>query len=264
MPDRCGRWSLRSRHAGRSGRTCAGGQLHHPHEPKGTQHEAVQAHRAARGRGQGPRRAHRPGPRPPVRHHHRRSARQGRVELTTVETNEYETLRSQIAADEKRYDTAKTDLGELQRAAADEDSSDTAAGQTTQTPAARAAEGDKVGSAGAPEQRGYDQQHRVTAEKRTYSRDTEQREGVSFINDLLAATLDRSNYDAAERLARHMKEERVERGASSCTRAVGTGAFAGLTVPQYLTDLYAPAVAGPVAVRRRLQQAPPARPGHAA
>jgi hypothetical protein len=39
-----------------------------------------------------------------------------------------------------------------------------------------------------------------------------------------------------------MQEERVER-AEYLQRAVGTGAFAGLTVPQYLTDMYAPAVA---------------------
>jgi hypothetical protein len=168
--------------------------------------------------------------------------RQGRNELTTVETSEYESLRAQIDADEKRYDAAKADLAELQRADAEETRSDAAASQTVETPAARAATGDKVGSEGSTEQRGYDQQHRVTSEKRTYSRDSEQREGVSFINDLLGATLDRSNYDAAERLQRHMKEERVERGAK-LTRAVGTGAFAGLTVPQYLTDLYAPAVA---------------------
>jgi hypothetical protein len=42
-----------------------------------------------------------------------------------------------------------------------------------------------------------------------------------------------------------MAEERVERGrvAWQLERAAGTGAFAGLTVPQYLTDLYAPAAA---------------------
>jgi hypothetical protein len=37
-----------------------------------------------------------------------------------------------------------------------------------------------------------------------------------------------------------MAEERVER-AEYLQRAVGTGAWAGLTVPQYLTDMYAPA-----------------------
>jgi hypothetical protein len=48
--------------------------------------------------------------------------------------------------------------------------------------------------------------------------------------------------EAEQRLIRHMQEERVERGAY-LERAVGTGAFAGLTVPQYLTEMYAPAVA---------------------
>jgi hypothetical protein len=49
--------------------------------------------------------------------------------------------------------------------------------------------------------------------------------------------------EAQHRLSRHMQEERVERG-QYLQRAAGTGAFAGLTVPQYLTDLYAPATAG--------------------
>jgi hypothetical protein len=48
--------------------------------------------------------------------------------------------------------------------------------------------------------------------------------------------------EAEQRLARHMQEERVERG-QYLERAAGTGAFAGLTVPQYLTEMYAPAVA---------------------
>jgi hypothetical protein len=39
-----------------------------------------------------------------------------------------------------------------------------------------------------------------------------------------------------------MREEAVERGVQ-VQRAVGTGAFAGLTVPQYLTEMYAPATA---------------------
>jgi hypothetical protein len=47
---------------------------------------------------------------------------------------------------------------------------------------------------------------------------------------------------AQTRLARHMSEERVERG-QYLERATGTGAFAGLTVPQFLTEMFAPAVA---------------------
>lgn len=85
----------------------------------------------------------------------------------------------------------------------------------------------------------YDQVARVGADKRTYSPDNA-REGVSFLRDIVSR-LD-GDFRAAERLSRHMDEERVERG-ELLVRDVGTGAFSGLTVPQYLTDLVAPAVA---------------------
>lgn len=78
----------------------------------------------------------------------------------------------------------------------------------------------------------------VKSEARTYTRHAERTEGRSFIADLLARK--EGDFDAAQRLARHMAEERAERGAQIEARAVGTGAFAGLVVPQYLTDLVAP------------------------
>ena len=64
--------------------------------------------------------------------------------------------------------------------------------------------------------------------------------GAAFERDVAAAFL--GDYEAQDRLRRHTAEERVERG-EYLERAAGTGAFAGLTVPQYLTDLYAPATA---------------------
>ena len=79
----------------------------------------------------------------------------------------------------------------------------------------------------------------VTTEARTYAAETDAR-GAAFESDVAAAFL--GDYEAQARLARHMQEERVERG-DQLTRAAGTGAFAGLTVPQYLVDLYAPAAA---------------------
>ncbi len=85
----------------------------------------------------------------------------------------------------------------------------------------------------------YDDVVRVGAEKRTYSPDSA-REGFGFISDVVGR-LD-GDFAAAERLSRHMAEERVER-AGVLTRDVGTSQFSGLTVPQYLTDLVAPAVA---------------------
>lgn len=87
----------------------------------------------------------------------------------------------------------------------------------------------------------YDQVHRVGREERTYRPDLDRR-GRQFERDVVAAALS-DDYAARDRLARHMAEEHVERGGQLEERAAGTGAFAGLVVPQYLTDLYAPAAA---------------------
>jgi HK97 family phage major capsid protein len=85
----------------------------------------------------------------------------------------------------------------------------------------------------------YDQVARVGQEPRTYTREND-RKGAEFVRDVTRQFLFRDP-ESESRLARHMQEERVER-AKYLTRAAGTGAFAGLTVPQYLTDMYAPAV----------------------
>lgn len=82
---------------------------------------------------------------------------------------------------------------------------------------------------------------RVGQEPRTYAPENDKR-GKRFLRDVGAAFL--GDFSAQERLSRHMAEERVERAAyfdGLEQRAAGTGAFAGLVVPQYLTDLYAPA-----------------------
>lgn len=86
---------------------------------------------------------------------------------------------------------------------------------------------------------------KVTAEARTYSPEAERRDGQSFLLDVAASFVPSVGFreGASERLARHMQEERTERGAAIESRAAGTGAFAGLVVPQYLTDMVAPAVA---------------------
>jgi HK97 family phage major capsid protein len=70
---------------------------------------------------------------------------------------------------------------------------------------------------------------KVTREARTYSADTD----ASFVKDAFTAKFS-NDYAAQERLARHTREEEVER------RSVGTGNFAGLVIPQYLVDLAAP------------------------
>lgn len=70
---------------------------------------------------------------------------------------------------------------------------------------------------------------KVTSEARTYSPDGE----ASFFRDAYSAQF-RSDYAAQERLARHQREESIER------RDVGTAQFDGLVIPQYLVDLAAP------------------------
>ena len=73
-------------------------------------------------------------------------------------------------------------------------------------------------------------------EKRTYNSDADPK-GVNFLADVAARAL--NNGGAIMRLERHMDEERSLRGPQ-IDRAAGTSAFAGLVVPQYLVDLYAP------------------------
>ncbi len=94
-----------------------------------------------------------------------------------------------------------------------------------------------------PTKPAYDRVARVGQEERTYNKRAD-RDGSAFLRDVSRQFLYR-DMESEQRLLRHMQEERVERGAY-LTRAAGdatTGAFAGLTVPQYLTDMYAPATA---------------------
>lgn len=69
----------------------------------------------------------------------------------------------------------------------------------------------------------------VTREARTYS----ERSDSSFFKDAYNAQF-KSDFTAQDRLARHMREEEIER------RDVGTAQFEGLVIPQYLIDLAAP------------------------
>ncbi len=93
----------------------------------------------------------------------------------------------------------------------------------------------------------YDMLARVGYEQRTYRPDEDPR-GIGFLKDVLSYF--RGDPGAGQRLGRHQEEEAVERsrylhpnGPYGQQRAVGTGAFTGLVVPQYLTELYAPAAA---------------------
>jgi HK97 family phage major capsid protein len=70
---------------------------------------------------------------------------------------------------------------------------------------------------------------KVTKEARTYAPESD----ASFFKDAYNAQF-KSDYSAQERLARHQREESIER------RDVGTAQFEGLVIPQYLTEFAAP------------------------
>lgn len=166
---------------------------------------------------------------------------EGRDQLTRLEAEEVESLRQEAQAAEKRHDAAKRALDELERAAADEQRVEDEGKDVRETAAADSpATGQTSGQS-----RAYDQVHRVGQEQRTYTPESD-KQGRQFLRDVAAQFLSRSDFEAHDRLARHMREEAVERGPEKLKaqqRAAGTGAFAGLVVPQYLTDMYAPAVA---------------------
>jgi len=98
-------------------------------------------------------------------------------------------------------------------------------------------------NAGRRDRPAYDRVMRVSREARTYNPESD-RAGKLFLQDVVRHFA-RGDVLSADRLARHMQEEIVERG-QYLTRAAGdetTSNFSGLTVPQYLVDMVAPATA---------------------
>jgi HK97 family phage major capsid protein len=77
---------------------------------------------------------------------------------------------------------------------------------------------------------------RVGQEERTYRPDLDRRGERSFFVDAFRAS-NLGDVQARQRLERHADEVRTE--GEGTTRAVGTGSFGGLIVPQYLVDLAA-------------------------
>ncbi len=160
---------------------------------------------------------------------HAKARQEGRARLTDDEDAEVASAMQshQRAEDDKRGATAK--LAQLKTAKAAEEAADIAMRDVRADP-----------HTAASSRPAYDRVARVGAEERTYHAGNCRR-GAEFLRDVLGAQYGNS-VEAQARLTQHMREERVERG-KYLERAVGTGAFAGLTVPQYLTEMYAPAVA---------------------
>jgi HK97 family phage major capsid protein len=93
----------------------------------------------------------------------------------------------------------------------------------------------ELGQGGNNQQRGTGGA-RIGQEQRTYTLERDRRGEASFFVDSFRSQL-LGDVNAQQRLLRHMDEVRVE--GEGTTRAVSTGSFGGLVVPQYLVDLAA-------------------------
>lgn len=168
-----------------------------------------------------------------VKYINERARREGRSQLTEDEdAGVTSAMENHTRAEEDLVGIRKR-IAQLREAKAREDATDVALNQ-------RAGAVDKKTTAAKP---AYDRVARVGQEERTYHKGNA-RGGGPFIRDVVNQYLYR-DIEAETRLVRHMQEERVERG-QYMQRAAGdatSGAFTGLVVPQYLTDMYAPAVA---------------------
>lgn len=154
-----------------------------------------------------------------------------RSDLDEKESLRFNELRAQIGEIDAEIDKLTTELEGLSQR-----ESDLKANEEAREAAQKAAErwstpADDVRSVSAPA--------RVRSEPRTYNPDADRR-GTSFFRDLYAHQFF-NDPDAGQRLERHTREARLHEAAGMEARSVGTGAFAGLTVPQYLTELAAPA-----------------------
>jgi hypothetical protein len=163
-----------------------------------------------------------------IRMIHGRLVQEGRSSMTPDEEGEVAAQKEIMDRAARDHAGAKKRLGELRALKVQEDDNTRAMDDITPDPRTQAAKP------------AYDRVARIGAEKRTYNPDNCRR-GAEFLKDVLAAKLG-NDVEANLRLTHHMQEERSERGQYLVERATGTGAFSGLTVPQYLTELYAPAV----------------------
>lgn len=164
-----------------------------------------------------------------VKYIHGKAKQEARARLTDDEDAEVAAAMETHALAENDVAGAQHKIAQLKTAKAAEERHDQAMLERREDPATVPAR-----------KAAYDQVARVGREERTYHRGN-CRKGAEFLRDVVAAQINR-DMDAELRLSRHMQEEKVERG-QYLERAVGTGGFAGLVVPQYLTEMYAPAVA---------------------
>lgn len=153
------------------------------------------------------------------------AGQQGRARLTAEEDRDVDKLLGQRDSATGDLEKLSAKMEELRAIVAEEADNTRATQESRSTGAKRAS---------------YDHVARVGFEQRTYRPD-EDPNGKTFLRDIASTHLF-NDPTARQRLDAHHREESVER-AQYLTRAVGTGAYTGLVVPQYLTDMYAPATA---------------------
>lgn len=155
---------------------------------------------------------------------------EGRSNLTEDEDARTEELFSQIELAKSQQDGIKRKLANARRVEAEEAEAEVRLQDIQPTSAKRSAK---------PK---YDEVFRVGEEERAYNKGVDPT-GRQFLSDVCRQYLF-GDVGAQTRLARHMQEERVERGPYLERANDTTANFSGLTVPQYLTDMVAPATAG--------------------
>jgi HK97 family phage major capsid protein len=180
---------------------------------------------------------------------------EGRSHLTADEDARADTLLGQRDAHRQSLAALDAELGTLDAAIAEDEEIRAGQAATRRNPLYAT-----VRTATRADRPLYDRVLRVGYEARTYRPDTDPH-GIGFLRDVASNWLHRDP-GAGERLSRHLAEERVERPGMA-ERAAGdstTANWAGLTVPQYLTDMVAPAVANlrPLADHATAHDLPPA------
>ncbi len=103
---------------------------------------------------------------------------------------------------------------------------------------ARSSERHAVALPGRGENRASDARFTIGHQRRTYEPDTDPK-GTGFLRDVGLNFL-RNDPGASQRLGQHQHEFAVDNPDLAQRANAGTGNFAGLVVPQYLTDMYAP------------------------
>ena len=161
---------------------------------------------------------------------HETARKEGRAELSTTENDEVDRAMEAHKRAQAAVDGANRKLEQLRVAKGLEDRTDEKLADKREDPETR--DGKKASR---------DEHVKVGREERTYHQGNDP-SGKEFLRDVALQFMFRDPM-AGVRLERHMREERFERDAKYFQRAAGdatTTNFSGLTVPQYLTEMYAP------------------------